>query len=65
MIQKIGGRKTIWLTEAFICFWAILYTLNLTDANVIVAVWTGIAALIGAAIYGNIREWQSKNGKSE
>jgi hypothetical protein len=63
MIQKIGGRKTVWVTECLICFWVTLYTLDITDPSAILTVSGGIVAILGSAVYGNIKEHQA-NGKS-
>ena len=54
-----GNRKTLWLTECLLADVFGCYFLELHDSGAILALSTGIVGIIGAAIYGNAKEWQS------
>ena len=56
-----GWRKVIILTEGLTAMVLTLWLLQIKDAGAIVAVGTQVSLLIGAAIYGNVKEHQLNN----
>jgi len=59
MKQLTGYRKVLIFVLALICFESTLIILKLTEAAAIVSVGTQVAILLGAAVYGNVKEHQA------
>jgi len=54
--------SNILFTESLLSFTLIVLLLDLKDAGAIFAIGTSITGLLGAAIYGNVKVHQHKNG---
>ena len=58
--MKTGWRKVIIFTEALVSFTVLMIVLQLKDAAAIMSLAVGITALLGSAIYGNVKEHSAK-----
>lgn len=55
-----GFRKVLIFILALGCFESTIIIMRLSDPGAIVALGTQVALLLGAAIYGNVKEHQSR-----